>query len=924
MASGSSSTATKRKPSIPSLIWMGPTNVDDIAENLAEAEQRPKKKKKMNPPTTDDATTLAKPTRRRRDLSLLPTMPIDILFEILGQLSPKDLVNLSRINKLFRETLLARNTKTVWKTARERLNAPKPPRGFTEQMARNSSDFNESPVARHASTPLTGVSANGSAGVASKRNESAFEVQFPNYNWDLLEYVPSTDDDGKRSRCDPVIESFYWDTDIRQIGSEWEHCRNAAAEGKPGAQQTFDAWKKYRKDIVASHRKTVGRYERWQDSQIDRKQAEFVESREKRLNAFKTRFMKLGYTEEDFDRAINISSEGIYSGTPNVTTAIWNKYRPEFERKIRMERNFHRALALRDAIVSRLEMIRGLYATRLSSMKPSATYFYPPVEFLWSFPEVANLLESDKTITAKDFQHVIDRIDEYVGCYNNAKRKLLLDALPSHEISRVADPFSLARYVFQQADGGNSGTALLGWPAIASHSSLGTLNYGLRLGVAVNAPLAVFLNPPMSAISTQLIILAGLDPATATIDDMEDRDLFVFCRKCKAEPHRNNYGVYTWRGALQHAFERHNPNRLGDTPFSARGADLLNNLFAHEPSGAKLWSCNHCHEFQRDNAETEATILEHLASVHQLVNSTAHEDYFVNELRKPFLKGFQSVTIVKRVRCPICDTLSDGGDRSSRIHSAGKAASMVDDLVFETDEHILGRITHWIKMTSFEDRLSKLRLEVDAERKKRPAGPRTADSKSLRRAASSIGTLGSSNNTSSTEARVHPSVSSTQTSGTARVEPSIDDLKRTAQALEDKYASLSVKFDEVGDLATKWHQNYNLECSHHRRTYEQQGRMEMKYIQAMKDVHRLEKELKDAKGVIAPADPGRDADTILAFRAELNATKEKSRQWKERARVEKARYLSMAEQKKGRRRLTPSYIAMARRAPPDHQNVLDV
>ena len=83
---------------------------------------------------------------------------------------------------------------------------------------------------------------------------------------------------------------------------------------------------------------------------------------------------------------------------------------------------------------------------------------------------------------------------------------------------------------------------------------------------------------------------------------------------------------------LQHAFERHNPNRLGDTPFSARGADLLNNLFAHEvpervesikaagppdfqPSGAKLWSCNHCHEFQRDNAETEATILEHLASV---------------------------------------------------------------------------------------------------------------------------------------------------------------------------------------------------------------------------------------------------------------------------------------------------------------------
>jgi hypothetical protein len=36
---------------------------------------------------------------------------------------------------------------------------------------------------------------------------------------------------------------------------------------------------------------------------------------------FKTRFMELGYTEEDIDLAIDITSEGIYTGTSNVTTA---------------------------------------------------------------------------------------------------------------------------------------------------------------------------------------------------------------------------------------------------------------------------------------------------------------------------------------------------------------------------------------------------------------------------------------------------------------------------------------------------------------------------------------------------------------------------------------------------------------------------
>jgi hypothetical protein len=36
---------------------------------------------------------------------------------------------------------------------------------------------------------------------------------------------------------------------------------------------------------------------------------------------FKTRFMELGYTEEDIDLAIDITSEGIYTGTSHVTTA---------------------------------------------------------------------------------------------------------------------------------------------------------------------------------------------------------------------------------------------------------------------------------------------------------------------------------------------------------------------------------------------------------------------------------------------------------------------------------------------------------------------------------------------------------------------------------------------------------------------------
>lgn len=96
---------------------------------------------------------VAKAPKRRRgkDLSLLVTMPLDILFEvrearvvpqtgmlisycpqILSQLSPKDLLSVTQTNKLFYKTLLSPNAKSVWIAARAPLGVPEPPDDFTE------------------------------------------------------------------------------------------------------------------------------------------------------------------------------------------------------------------------------------------------------------------------------------------------------------------------------------------------------------------------------------------------------------------------------------------------------------------------------------------------------------------------------------------------------------------------------------------------------------------------------------------------------------------------------------------------------------------------------------------------------------------------------------------------------------------------
>ncbi|TFY63575.1 hypothetical protein EVJ58_g3181 [Rhodofomes roseus] len=58
-------------------------------------------------------------------LSKFPTLPLDIIFEILSLLTPTDLANLAQTNTAFRSTLASPHASNVWKAARKRTGAPK-------------------------------------------------------------------------------------------------------------------------------------------------------------------------------------------------------------------------------------------------------------------------------------------------------------------------------------------------------------------------------------------------------------------------------------------------------------------------------------------------------------------------------------------------------------------------------------------------------------------------------------------------------------------------------------------------------------------------------------------------------------------------------------------------------------------------------
>ncbi|KAI0707647.1 hypothetical protein C8Q76DRAFT_745779 [Earliella scabrosa] len=79
----------------------------------------PKRRRKSAVSTSSKSSTSGGSLRGRKGLlSMLPDMPLDILFEIFAHLEPYDMLHLARTTKALRNLLMSRSSITVWRRAR--------------------------------------------------------------------------------------------------------------------------------------------------------------------------------------------------------------------------------------------------------------------------------------------------------------------------------------------------------------------------------------------------------------------------------------------------------------------------------------------------------------------------------------------------------------------------------------------------------------------------------------------------------------------------------------------------------------------------------------------------------------------------------------------------------------------------------------
>ncbi|KAJ3534655.1 hypothetical protein NMY22_g6834 [Coprinellus aureogranulatus] len=192
---------------------------------------------------TTNAPSKARPTRTnprrgQKNLSLLPTMPLDILYEILGALSPKDLLNLARTNKLWRKTILAENMKLVWAAARKLCGAPKPPENFSEAQWASLCFEKECQACGKAKavTAIDWLLLRRTCNRCKKAHlisAKDIRARLPNVDKSILDYVPYTFNSGYTSRyhwySPNAHTKWYWCEDVGRIFSEREKIDGASA-----------------------------------------------------------------------------------------------------------------------------------------------------------------------------------------------------------------------------------------------------------------------------------------------------------------------------------------------------------------------------------------------------------------------------------------------------------------------------------------------------------------------------------------------------------------------------------------------------------------------------------------------------------------------------------------------------------------------
>ncbi|KAF5322242.1 hypothetical protein D9619_000316 [Psilocybe cf. subviscida] len=608
------------------------------------------------PPTKKAKTTrvvqaghLAARPSRRKTLSTLLNMPLDILFEVLGHLAPKDLINVSRTTKILRTTLLDRSATTVWKASRQRLGGPDPPRSMSEPpwatliftTTCTSCGVNNAQIVDFVLRRRMCKKCKQQSLIAS----TDIPNEYPGMDLAILDLIsPNFDDDS------------FWRQDIDRMSKTIESFHLRILGGDRAAEVELGKYKEARIQIVADTRQDAVSLTTWMENQTRQKlQLKEASMIQQKIKMATERFHALGYLDTDMP---NLTSERELIHGRRMTERVWERLRGRVEPSYFKNRELRREHADRIVRLSRRGMADKVYRSYAMSIPPSEWKYLPSAEIVCGWRPFRDLITADANVSVTEASFAA-RMDDLPRVLEAArlglKRRCIACSpalFPGQDMSdasmqKAFEMLELVKNPFRcSSNNTQCDQVLYGWAEISSHhclmdasdrdTPLDTFSIGIFDDYSARF-LEEFPNwsryhRDMSVYVAYVARVSGFQGMSATVTQLDSADLRYTCSLCSKDS--TKVVAYTWRGCAEHLNKKHtdqeakfrglmklNPatRRAGDdivTTLSQTDADWVKEKERELERGPdSKWACTHC-PTHLTHSITYSDVVQHVKETH--------------------------------------------------------------------------------------------------------------------------------------------------------------------------------------------------------------------------------------------------------------------------------------------------------------------
>ncbi|KAH7926677.1 hypothetical protein BV22DRAFT_1062546, partial [Leucogyrophana mollusca] len=503
------------------------------------------KKKKITSDTMTDlqidtqqlnVSSKAKLRGRKGGLALLPTMSLDILFEIFGALHPKDLLNLSRTSKTFRELLMQKSKAFLWRAARSQV-----PGDFPDCPP----DLSEPQYARLAfDTYCYGCDKRVHKAIWQFRVRFCPKCQKDSQCMSRDRDLPSL---GIQVPNNAILPAYRVGSSERYeeafLRSQFD-ALSAQLEEVPSSD--MDAFLENRRNATREVQEHAAMCEQWVTSISNARHEERAGHREKRMEAIRSWMVKEGWQPEvDYFGWHNISDHRSIKDPKPLTDKIWGNVRPLLIEHMSAMRNLRIELTVRSPRRNVLFDIWTAFLADPSLPSNISTDVLPHAIDVARFKPFDEIIKSPEgTVVNRDsFSAAFDELPELITAWRQSVDDKIVSALESApEVPPVIDPLRLATSGFFCARR-RCGAMLFHSDLVAHKCSVQYPDTPKKPSIQERIEWSVYDDfgarpwslefiAPRSYISQVegLVRLCGLDPQTATIDDMDKLDAMFCCR----------------------------------------------------------------------------------------------------------------------------------------------------------------------------------------------------------------------------------------------------------------------------------------------------------------------------------------------------------------------------------------------------------